>query len=381
MDLLGGHPLAMRAVLPQLEKISAAEVLEAVRSNLSLKFGEDQDQAKLYATLAFVEGSLPHELLPLLALIGMHEGFVDADFLEAMAKQVDSGWTRPKINTLLQALVVAGLLQDIGQTIFEMHPLLTSYLRLPHLKNALTENRDQWARAFVDVMARLADTLVTRQLHDQRGPFRVHGQNFHYALAEAERLGMSTEAQALTQSLAAFAQNRRNFTEATRLFERLVIATKSSGNEEVEAAAYHQLGRIAEEQRDFPAAGEWYGKSLAINERLGNEPTAPAPITNWEGSPKSSGTSVRRRSGITSRWPLRNGWATSTALPSPITNWEGSPQSSGTSVRRRSGMASRWPSRNGWATSTALPSPITNWEGSPRSSGTSVRRASGMASR
>jgi tetratricopeptide (TPR) repeat protein len=272
MDLLGGHPLAMRAVLPQLEKSSAGEVLEAVRSNLaSLKLDGDQDRAKLYATLAFVERSLPQELVPLLALIGMHEGFVNADYLEAMAKQVDAGWTRAKINTLMQALVAAGLLRDVGQATYEMHPLLTSYLRFSHLKTARTDNRDGWARPFVDVMARLAGTLASRQIHGQQGPFHVHGQNFHYALAEAERLGMSTEVLALMWSLAAFAQNRRNFTEAARLFERLVVAEKSSRNEEREAGAYHQLGRIAEEQRDFRVADQCYRKSLAIAEPLGNE--------------------------------------------------------------------------------------------------------------
>ena len=31
---------------------------------------------------------------------------------------------------------------------------------------------------------------------------------------------------------------------------------------------YHQLGRVAEEQRDFAAAEGWYRKALAIFERL-----------------------------------------------------------------------------------------------------------------
>ena len=83
MNLLGGHPLAMRAVLPRLEKMSAGQVLAALRSNLAgLKLGADNDEARLYATLSFVEQSLPQELRPLLTLLGMHEGFVDAEYLE-----------------------------------------------------------------------------------------------------------------------------------------------------------------------------------------------------------------------------------------------------------------------------------------------------------
>jgi tetratricopeptide (TPR) repeat protein len=272
MDLLGGHPLAMRAILPRLEKLNAAQVLAALRSNLAgLKLDGDEDQAKLHATLAFVAQLLPEELSPLLVLLGMHEGFVTAAFFEIMAKQVDAGWLRDKIDALMQALVSAGLLRDIGQATYEMHPLLTSYLRSAQVKNAADANRDGWARAFVDIMGHLADELAPRQLHEQRGPFHLHGQNFHYALAEAERLGISSHMAALTQSLAAFAQNNRNFAVAQRLFERLVAYSKSTGDPKAEAAAYHQLGRIAEEQRDFAAATEWYRKSLAIREKQGDE--------------------------------------------------------------------------------------------------------------
>jgi tetratricopeptide (TPR) repeat protein len=34
---------------------------------------------------------------------------------------------------------------------------------------------------------------------------------------------------------------------------------------------YHQLGRIAAEQRDFQTAEKWYRKSLEIEEKQGNE--------------------------------------------------------------------------------------------------------------
>src|SRR5262249_35589949 len=75
---LGGHPLAMRAILPLLENMSAGQVLTALRSNLvSLRSELDPELAKLYATLAFVEQSLPEELRPLLTLFGMHEGFIN----------------------------------------------------------------------------------------------------------------------------------------------------------------------------------------------------------------------------------------------------------------------------------------------------------------
>ena len=92
----------------------------------------------------------------------------------------------------------------------------------------------------------------------------LHGANFHFALHLSQRLAMEQHFGALTQSLAAYAQNSRNFVEASRLFSELAQHAAARANWEVEASAYHQLGMIAEEQRDFAAAREWYLKSLAI---------------------------------------------------------------------------------------------------------------------
>ena len=271
MNQLGGHPLAMRAILPRLEKMSARQVLAALRSNLaSLGLDKNPEQAKLYAILAFVEQSLPEELRPLLTLVGMHEGFVDADFLEEMAKKVDVAWSRAKIDALIQALVAAGLLQDIGKAIYTMHPLLTSYSRSAEIMSA-SEIRDAWVRSFVKVMSLVAAGLVERELPEQRAAFGVDGQNFYHALSEAKRLRMPTNEAALTQALALFALNNRNFATAQRLYEQYAAIHKLTGNRGGEAAAYHQLGRITQDQHDLIAADEWYRRSMMLEEELGNQ--------------------------------------------------------------------------------------------------------------
>jgi tetratricopeptide (TPR) repeat protein len=76
---------------------------------------------------------------------------------------------------------------------------------------------------------------------------------------------------AILQSLAAYAQNSLNFSEAMHLFQQLATAEKEIGNPEGKAGAYHQLGMIAQEQRDFQTAEKWYRKSLEIEEKQGNE--------------------------------------------------------------------------------------------------------------
>ena len=272
MDLLGGHPLAMRVILPRLAKLKAAALIQALQSNLTaLGPSGDPAQDKLFATLRFAEQSLPDDLRPLLVPLALHERFVVASYLEIMAKQVDPSWTRAQIDRFLGALAVAGLLNDRGQSVFEIHPALTGFLRATRPLGASDESGERWSRAFVDVMGRLADHLTPQQLHEQRGAFFLHGANFHVALGEAERLGMDLDYATLVQSLAAHAQHTRNFQEAAHLFERLATSGKNHGDAKIEAGAYHHLGMIAQEQRDFAGAEQWYRKSLAIFEKQGDE--------------------------------------------------------------------------------------------------------------
>jgi tetratricopeptide (TPR) repeat protein len=53
--------------------------------------------------------------------------------------------------------------------------------------------------------------------------------------------------------------------------EKLGKWAKQTGDEEWEGAAFHALGVIAQEQRDFEAAEKWYNKSLFLKEKQGNE--------------------------------------------------------------------------------------------------------------
>jgi tetratricopeptide (TPR) repeat protein len=272
MNQLGGHPLAMRAILPRLEKMTASRVVAALRRNLAdLGAQSDEALARVYATLGFVQQSLPVELQGLLVPLGLYENCVDADYLERMAKEADPACTRAQIDSLMQALAVAGLLRDVGQSMFEMHPLLTSYLRSSAVAQAAAEIRERWTRAFVDVMGSLADALSPRDPHKQRGVFHLHGQNFYFALEQAERVGLSTAIGALTESMADFALESRNFADATWLYVRLAKNGSQIGDLEVEANAYHQLGIVFHYQRDFQTAEQWYRKSLEIKERTGNQ--------------------------------------------------------------------------------------------------------------
>jgi tetratricopeptide (TPR) repeat protein len=276
MNQLGGHPLAMRAILPRLEKMTASHVVAALRWNLAALGGQADEALKcVYATLGFVQQSLPVNLQGLLIPLRLHENYVVTALVELMAEKADPTCTVGQIDCLMQSLAVAGLLREIGQGTYEMHPLLTSYLRSSDVTQQ-AEMGERWMQAFVDVMGSLGDALAPRELHEQRVHFQLHGQNLYYALEQAERLGMNTHIGALMQSIASFAEKSRNFADAARLYERLARHDFQAGDRDGEASAYHQLGNVAFRQRDFRAAEGWYRKSLEIKEREGDEEGAAA---------------------------------------------------------------------------------------------------------
>jgi tetratricopeptide (TPR) repeat protein len=67
------------------------------------------------------------------------------------------------------------------------------------------------------------------------------------------------------------AQEQRDFAAAEQWYRKSLAITEKQGNEYGAAITYHQLGIVAEEQRDFAAAEQWYRKSLAITEKQGNK--------------------------------------------------------------------------------------------------------------
>ena len=271
---LGGHPVLIRAVLPELRTQSAANLRQHWQANLPRFLAQvtDPAHARLLASLDLAAASFTKAERPDLIPLGLHERYVDLDYLHAMGKNGIPGYEPERMKRVVARLVRSGLLTGLGQNVFALHPLLTSYLRTSGLSPQPNPAKTEvWESAFVEVMARLADAVASKELHEQRETFALHHANFHRALELATSRAMPTPFAALTQSLAAYALNTRNWPEAFALFERLAERRKEAGNPEGEAAAYHQLGIIAEEQRDFPAAERWYLKSLAIKEKQGNE--------------------------------------------------------------------------------------------------------------
>jgi tetratricopeptide (TPR) repeat protein len=272
MKLLNGHPLAMRVILPRLETKTSAELTQALHTNFAALKGKtpDEDEARLFATLQFSTEALTAEWQPLLFALSLHDGFVQGDLLEMMAKRVDAGLTRSVIDDFLRGLANAGLIRHWDKSLFEMHPALAGFLRSTHYDVKLEQSRDAWKRAFVQVIGQTADAL-TPLIHQQGEKFLLHRGNLVSAQDLASRLQMPYDYASITQSLAAFAANCRDYGLAQRLLRELREHFNAHSITDGEAAVCHQLGIVALELRDLDGAEHWCHQCLTLVEKNGDE--------------------------------------------------------------------------------------------------------------
>ncbi|HEY3901757.1 MAG TPA: tetratricopeptide repeat protein [Chthoniobacter sp.] len=87
----------------------------------------------------------------------------------------------------------------------------------------------------------------------------------------AERHGSASDMAAAYFNLGRIALEQRDFPAAERWHLKSLAIEEKQGNEHGAAGSYHQLGRVAQERRDFATAERWYLKSLAIKEKQGDE--------------------------------------------------------------------------------------------------------------
>ena len=273
IEMLGGHPLAMRAVLLRLPERDAHRLKKDLESEFA---GAEADEStrRIDAVLNLLADNFPAEFTVPLQYVGLHQQYVDIDWLGEMIRISGEKITEDTLRAVFTALENIGLLHQVGNGIYSMHPTLNSFLRRRYTASITA------IQGFVDFMAHFADQLAPKELHEQRIPFEVHGGNFFYALSMAKMLNNDQAFLALTQAQAVYFQNSRDFRLAQKLFMELAAYNAKHGNQTGEVAAYHQLGMIAQEQRDFRAAESWYKKSLAIEEK--KEDLHRAAITYYQ---------------------------------------------------------------------------------------------------
>jgi tetratricopeptide (TPR) repeat protein len=276
MDFLDGHPLAMRVILPRLAKLSAEQVLTQLRAGtIGESKGAKVSGPELQAISVCIEHVIPRDLRPLLTLVAMHEGHILDIFFEVTAKHVGPEWTRDRSNTILRLLAEAGLLREghaavYGRPVYDIHPLVTTYLRSAYVKPLNKAASDHWARQFIQGMSLLATNLPRAKAplpqldaRQQREISEINFANFSAAIKRAHRLGMVDDLEMLVPVAASVAISRRDFACAEDLYKILLDDAKKSANVSAEANSYRELAVIATERRDFESAKLWQLKHLA----------------------------------------------------------------------------------------------------------------------
>jgi tetratricopeptide (TPR) repeat protein len=217
LEFLGGHPLSLRLILPQLDKVKdARELLEALRGERDLPADFEGGEGRLESLAACVRYSFRHlapehqERLPALALF---EGVADVDVLGILSRVEGvpvrfAGVGKEAWKETVEACVAAGLLTALGAGMYRIHPALPQFLV------ALWKER---AAGVFDEELRAARTVSVRA-HAALGAWllqQIQGGSAETAIAvlDAERRtlgvaaataldeGLFAEAQSILQSL------------------------------------------------------------------------------------------------------------------------------------------------------------------------------------
>jgi tetratricopeptide (TPR) repeat protein len=223
LDWLDGHPLSLRLLLPQLETVSAASLLDGLKgntANLPPGFVGEGRLASLGASLKYSFDHLTPKMRERLPALALFEGVADEDVLALFSKAENvparfAGETKEAWSTILRRLAGIGLVTSFGFGMYGLHPALPFYL--------MAEWRSMAGEGFASEHGAAEDALLTAYsgfgswldgqiesgaadaaftvIERQR---RTMGRLLGFALSE-KRYGM---AQNLMQALAEFWQVR-----------------------------------------------------------------------------------------------------------------------------------------------------------------------------
>ena len=138
---------------------------------------------------------------------------------------------------------------------------------------------DQEAALIHDTLARLPADSPRRAawihhlgiLAQDRGDYDEAARQYQRSLDIHERLGDQAKMAAGYHNLGILAQDRGDYDEAARQYQRSLDIEERLGNQAGMADSYHQLGVLAQARGDYDEAARQYQCSLDINERIGNQ--------------------------------------------------------------------------------------------------------------
>ena len=270
LEILGGHPLSLRLILPRLDQVAdARELVDALRGEKALPAGFGGGEGRLESLGACVHYSfrhLPEEDRDRLPALTLFEGVADVDVLAILSK-IDGvperfhGIENEAWKRLLNACVGLGLLTPLGAGMYRIHPALPVYL------TALWRQRA--GGAFTEEQA--AARLVSLRAHAELGNWL--SQQIRGGAAETAMAVLTAERRTLGAA-AGEAVERGLFGEAQSILQPLHELWDARGLGEV-ARAWVDRCREALEDRDgqppdleTPAGALWLFMVMSQGDRL-----------------------------------------------------------------------------------------------------------------
>jgi tetratricopeptide (TPR) repeat protein len=136
LNWLDGHPLSLRLLLPHLETISAATLLDGLKgsiANLPPGFVGEGRLASLGASLKYSFDHVAPEMRDRLPALALFEGVADEDVLALLSGEKDvparfAGVAKEAWSAALERLASIGLVTSLGGGMYGLHPALPFYL-------------------------------------------------------------------------------------------------------------------------------------------------------------------------------------------------------------------------------------------------------------
>jgi tetratricopeptide (TPR) repeat protein/GTPase SAR1 family protein len=286
MHIINGHPLSMQLFLPRLQYQTAESLIARYHAHRHyvMRIGDltsTEFRTHLMALIDLVVSDLPDNMHYLLPPLGLYDGSIETDLFQSIINIYQSS-----IIGITAEKVVKKLVKDLisffehnhliskyipGTENYLVVPVLTEYLRRISMSCEPENVCNDWAGAFVHVIARLAANMKSMDSFSKQIWCYFNNATFHRAYDEARKQSMYDHSGILMQIIAALARVNRNYFKAERSFVELVAIHQALEDPQMQGITLFQLAHIAEEQREFKRAKLWLQKALDIFEKSNRE--------------------------------------------------------------------------------------------------------------
>ena len=337
LDWLDGNPLAMRVVLPLLNRTDPAVLLAGLRGASPVLAGDTGTDhlSSLAASISYSFTYLTDHAQRLLPALSLFHEIAYEDVLAAFsavetAPSRFAGTSGKEWSAALSEAARVGLLADLGAGMYRMHPALPGYLATAW--QAASPDRYDQERETGEQALSTAYAAFSRWLTEQIGSgdaglayalIRLQQATLGAMLSHALAHHAWQDAEDIVRALDAHLASRGLGEEADSWASRILDAIAGPGRIPIESASslwlyttieqagrqmdagrpdeaeetyrralaylkdqpapewapdriaviYHQLGMTAQVRLHLDEAEDWYGKALAISEELGNRPS------------------------------------------------------------------------------------------------------------